>query len=69
MKFHMIRQDRPNFSDSGFSDGFSGVFTTAMSELEWFVQPPQPSSTIPPVDQNHRDKRVNAKIYCSMCES
>lgn len=56
MKFHMIRQDRPNFSDSWFSDGFSGVFTTAMSELEWFVQPPQPSSTIPPVDQNHRDR-------------
>lgn len=52
----MIRQDRPNFSDSGFSDGFSGVFTAAMSELEWFVQPPQPSSTIPPVDQNHRDR-------------
>lgn len=34
VKFHMIREDRPNFSDSGFSDGFSGVFTAAMSELE-----------------------------------
>lgn len=42
------QEHTPHFSDSRFSDGSSGVFTPTMSKFQWFVQPPQSSSAIPP---------------------
>lgn len=53
-----LTNNPPHFSDSWFGYCSAVVFSTAVSELQWLIQPPQPCSAIPPAKRDKTHKQL-----------